>query len=229
MHNYFPTLSNSAINSTDIKYRLINDLSIVVLRGMLSEFDFSYACTAENFDDAFNYLYNSIYELYEKACPIKTKTISKKRWKKPWITNEIIQNIKQRNAYYVLWKSNRIPEQIYKRYRNYVVGKLRQSKQQYCVDKFNEIRGDMKQTGKVINNILNKNGKNHKREIHSIICNGETYTDELEIANKFNEYFVNAGRNVTSGIVQNNTNPLSFMRGSFQNSFFFLICMCKRN
>ena len=66
-----------------MQYRLINDLNILSLRGLLSEFDFSYAYNAENFDDAFTYLCKSIYELYDKACPIKTKTISKKRLQKP--------------------------------------------------------------------------------------------------------------------------------------------------
>ena len=74
----------------------------------------------------------SIYDYFHASCPINIKTISSKQTKKPpWITQEILSQIRLRNSYSVLWKSNRLATGFYKRHYNYVTNTIRSAKRQY--------------------------------------------------------------------------------------------------
>ena len=68
-------------------------------------------------------------------------------------------------------------------------------------------------TWQTINRILNRNNKKKEglpdtfREKNSNV----NYSDPIEIANKFNEYFVNVGPNLAKGIQQNDTIPFEII------------------
>ena len=70
-------------------------------------------------------------------------------------------------------------------------------------------------TWQTINRILNRNNKKEGlpdtfRENNSNV----NYSDPIEIANKFNEYFVNVGPNLAKGIQKNDTIPFeNYLKG----------------
>ena len=78
-------------------------------------------------------------------------------------------------------------------------------------------------TWQTINRILNRNNKKKEglpdtfREKNSNV----NYSDPIEIANKFNEYFVNVGPNLAKGIQQNDTIPFeNYLKGNYRESMF---------
>ena len=50
---------------------------------------------------------------YKLCCPIKSKTLSNKDLKKPWISRETISNIKKIQHYFALYCQNKIPKDFY--------------------------------------------------------------------------------------------------------------------
>ena len=189
---------------------------------LLSSNDIENIARAINNNDAMKSLTEYIYNAYNAACPIVTKTLSAKRMRKPWISRDILACIKLRNSYSVLWKKNLFPGDRYKQYRNYVTSRIRLAKQQYYSQKFHSLRGDIKKTWKLINSILRPNncGK-PKTFIKKIVCNNTEYEDEKDIAGIINDYFVTVGQSVQESIPPNNIDPITYMRGSYPNSFYF--------
>ena len=62
--------------------------------------------------------------------------------------------------------------------------------------------------------------KNHSNPI-SLIHENNTIDQETEVANTFNNYFVNIGHNLIENINNQNVNPLDFMGEEILNSFVF--------
>ena len=82
-------------------------------------------------------------------------------------------------------------KKIEKRYtRNFVTIKLRQAKRNYFNGKFDEVKDNIKSTWKLINNLFNKN-KNRDKTIDSLEIETKKITNKQDIANSFNDFFVN--------------------------------------
>ena len=93
-------------------------------------------------------------------------------------------------------------------------------KQKYFEHKYQTFRGNPKNTWKLTNDILGKS-KNYSNSI-SLIHENKTIDQETELANTFNNYFVNIGHNLIDNINNQNINPLDFMGERTINSFVFL-------
>ena len=70
--------------------------------------------------------------------------------------------------------------------------KLRQAKRNYFNGKFDAVKDKIKSTWKLINNLLNKN-KHRDKTIDSLEIETEKITNKQDIANYFNDFFVNIG------------------------------------
>ena len=92
-------------------------------------------------------------------------------------------------------------------------------KKRYFRQKFQTHRGDSTKTWKLTNNILG----NSKKSSNSLtLAHGNSFiTDETEIANLFNNYFINIGNNLINNIITNDIDPLSYMGERPINSFVF--------
>ena len=214
--------SSSKSNATQITYRIINEQTLLQLREVLLEIDFSFVAEEQNNNVAFELFSASIYNAFNVSCPLKTKTVSPRKLRKPWITDEILSCIRLRNAYSVLAKTNRFPIQLYNQYRNNVTGKIRAAKRQYYSHKFRILKNNVKATWKLINSILRPcSTSQSKLAIKKVISNNTVYTEEQDIAEQFNDHFVSVGRKVQENIVPNNIDPMLFMKGSYPNSFYY--------
>lgn len=126
----------------------------------------------------------------------KTKTIIKKNishTRTPWINSDILEFIKSRDFYYKLKK--RYPENTYynnkfKFYRNKVTYASKLAKKNYLTIQFEQNISDSKKFWALTNRtIFNKS--NNKNEVINLHYNNLLITDPFEVANTFNEYFVN--------------------------------------
>ena len=100
-------------------------------------------------------LAHAVDNTHKLCCPIKSKTLSDKDLKMAWISREIISNIKKRQHYFELHCQNKIPKKIYTHFRNFVTVQIRRSKKDYYEHKFNAAKRDIKQTWRIVNNIIN--------------------------------------------------------------------------
>ena len=86
---------------------------------------------------------------------------------------------------------------------------------------------DIKQTRHIINNITNTKNRKLENTVKKIIQDDVVHVDYGEIANMFNDYFVDIGRNIAESNGGNNFNHLDYMTHINQpNSFFFRPIHC---
>ena len=95
-------------------------------------------------------------------------------------------------------------KRAYSMFRNRINGELKKAKRDYYKLYFDNNIANMKKTWKGIKDILNLKGKNDQH-IFQISSNHRLISDEKEIANVFNNFFVNVGTKLDSEIPKTNT------------------------
>ena len=145
-----------------------------------------------------------------KHIPKKVKKFNKRRhFKEKWMTNEILQEIVAKNKVYVTWKTTPVThinyeniKQRFKSYEKIVKKDIKEAKQRYFDRIFTAYKSDMKKPWKTINETLNRS-KRGSNVISIFYHNGFTLSNAKYIANAFNVYFANIGKNLASEIEQN--------------------------
>ena len=106
----------------------------------------------------------------------------------------------------------------YKNYKNKLSSSLRAAKRNYFEKKFEECESNMKSTSRLLNEIINKRKSRNSVQSSFIIDN--KFTDPMEIANHFCEFFTNIGPSLAKMIPQSTSSFRSFLSGTFINSIF---------
>lgn len=152
----------------------------------------------QNPQQAYSKFYDILYSAFDNSIPIKNQ--SSKDYKAsqvPWVTREILASRKVKNKLYKRFIKNptETNEKNYKVYRNKFNKIKRNAKKMYYSNKLNELKGNLRHTWKLINEIINKT-KSRSELPSNFLKEDNLISDPLEIANYFNEYFVNIGPNL---------------------------------
>ena len=137
-----------------------------------------------------------------KSTHLPTKRVRFNKYKHkaaPWITYGIIESIKHKDMLYTALCSENPrsdkydeAEKSYKQYASTLQTQIRKAKAKYYREHFQKCIGDIKQTWKNINKLLGKRGKNSDYPTH-LIEDGKIIKDDKEIAEAFNNFFINIG------------------------------------
>ena len=147
-----------------------------------------------------NYNFSGFAQAYtnliDECCLSLNKSNSKRTLAvNPWITASIIRSIHTKHKLYKAWKktvtkidADGNPEKysLYKNYRKSLKTVIKNAKKLYYCKKFDESKGDIKKTWKLINAIR---GKCNKSPTASFIINSKLILDRRIIACEFNAYF----------------------------------------
>jgi hypothetical protein len=161
---------------------------------------------------------HKIYEIYDECCPIRSKTLSRNRYLKPYITDAIITSVNRKHELYREYRRGTVTQEFYKQYRNILTYTLRRAKILYFRDRFENCQGDIKKTWKNLNYLLKPKSKS--TSIPEIIHNGNSVNDPMQIAARFNEYFSSIGEQLDRSIPPSMNSPLDYMGPPNLNSFF---------
>lgn len=172
-----------------------------------------------NFNDRFSIFCDDIYDLYNKYCPVRMKSISVKRIRRPWLGGDIIKNVNRKHKLFKLYKEGSLSFNIYNSFKNKLSRSIKTAKRNYFRFKLENNRRDLKQSWKFINMLLGK--KIDKEKQIDIEDNGIITGDCYAVANIFNEYFANVGHSLDLLIDNRNINPVSYMAPSNPSSFYF--------
>ena len=153
-----------------------------------------------------------------------SKKMNKKDLKlheKPWINPKIQRLMKYRDK--LLRKLNRKftenGEYLYKKVRNRVASELRSSKIKYYNFYFTEHKSNMKMLWSGIRSIINI--KNKKMfNISQLVQNGKVVQDPKQIAQIFNNFFINVAAQTDSDIPRTRKSPLDYLGCKLEHSFF---------
>lgn len=146
---------------------------------------------------------------------------------KPWTTDRLLYKIKKRKKIYKLLRKNPNNLKIkhyYNNFRTQLNIDIKTAKEFYYNTKFENCAGDVKSQWKIVNDLIGEH--RNKCEINCIKSDNGLLTNDVEIANEFNQYFLGVAHKLRSGInsphIQHNPDYNTFFsqRLNFKSSFF---------
>ena len=218
-----PTFVKQRVNSQVAKDNMLNELISTDLYHNLKHNLY------DNPDQNFDILHNTLLEIKEKHLPYKFVKFNKHRHKnKKWMTLGIIKSIKFRdNLYYNLKQTYRLSpayltiKHNLTRFNKILKNTIKEAKKTYYSVKFQQYQGDMKNTWKAISEILCKSSTK-KSTYDKIIRDGVSYDKAVDIAYRFNEFFVDIGPSLANKIDTKGKNSFnSYLTEHILTSFKF--------
>ena len=219
----FHVTSSCSENDCSDKCTIRRDMKPINVQKFVNEIQTLDWCNVSTETDAqlaYSKFHTILSEKYNRCFPLrKTKTIYHDR--KPWLTVGLRESIKIKNKLYVGTKRGQNKEEkhlFYKQYRNKLNHLLRSEERKYYQDMLKEHRSNIKRCWQIIKLIINKN-KNisvNKRFKH----NGKIVEDGKEIADIFNNFFVNVGSTLAKAIPQVSKSPIEYIKENLENCFY---------
>ena len=145
---------------------------------------------------------------------------------KPWITNEILKHIKQRDKLHSKMKYSNTEmndvKTIYNQLRNKINHEINSSQKLHWSAYFNNYKHDMRKTSKGIKDLVNTKTAGITN-ISQIKVNGREINDPKKIGNTFNNFFANVGPNTNKTIPKPFKSPTSYLKNRI--NFDFVIAL----
>jgi hypothetical protein len=214
-HNSKP---KNAVNC--ISKRKYSEEQINAFREELTRTDWTSVYLAEGTQNKFNIFSSTITMLHDKFFPQINTKIKFSSTYKPWLTSSILNSIKKKNNLYKKLLKSKSPElkTKYLKYKNKLVSVIRMAEKNYYTNKLLEVKDNVAKTWKVMNEMI---GRGPARNTITQIKSNDSIIDEPEeIANKFNEFFVNVGPDLAKEIPPSNKRPSDFLKGNFPDSMY---------
>ena len=207
-----------------ISYRPVNDSNLIKFRNALSNVDWSLVYNSEDPNEAYR-IFLSIYKsVMDQTIPMKCAIFNKYRNKlNPWMTIGLMKSFRNKQKLYSKLNSCKcqvqyeVIKQRYIAYRNLYNILIRKSKKLYWSKKFTDAKNSVKQTWANINCLLNQS-KDKSNFPDSFIQNNIEITNDRDIADSFNKYFVNVGPNLAKTIPACPNHELN-LDGDYAHSF----------
>lgn len=210
---YFSCFEMKSTFPHNHKYVKIDKCNDSAIESFISEIHSSHIYERMNkdllFDPNVNYtlMENIILRAKEKHIPSKLVRFNKYKHKSsPWITNGILVSIRYRDKlHYQITRtprsSNRygILENNLREYKCILNRAIRQAKRDYYHRVLYTFKHSVKKIWSTLNEIIRKNKKT-KSFPDSVNIDGKLITDQSEIANYFNKYFVSIGPTLAGNI-----------------------------
>ena len=156
----------------------------------------------EKFSEIYTKHYNAAYPLNTKRNRRKNERLSPKPWILPWLEDACNRKNKLYHAYV---KNPTVANKVkYLKMKKFTDKHINLAKSKYYKKYFEEYKQDSKKQWQMINNLLNRKTKNSG--VPKLLDNsGNVINKPVDIAEKFNDYFVNIASNLKSQI--NSTRP----------------------
>ena len=144
--------------------------------------------------------------------------------KSPWMTNSIIKSIRRKNKLYkkFLCHPTSNNEYKYKVYKNKLNHIIKITKKRHYEEKLVKYKNETKLIWATLNEIMNRT--THKHNLLPKEFSGNNPEDIIqnpqEIANKFNEYFINVGPGIANRLPTTNKAFNEYLSNKCKNSFF---------
>ena len=207
----------------EILSRGINERGINLLNTTLTDEDFSQVLNEPDPNVAYENFITIYKKHFDDIFPIKKITLSKKYIKQhAWMTNGLITSSIQKQRLYKRKLKNPSPQniEIYKTYLKMYNKTLRVSKAKYYKESLTRYKNNVKQTWKILNQIIHKNTDKSNLP-NTFKHNNVDISDKTSIANKFNEYFVSIGKTLNDKIKKTQVNFSQYIQQNHPHSMFF--------
>lgn len=193
-----------------ITYRSFKNFDENAFKADLQEVPWETVERFDNIDEAVD-VWNSMFlEIVNKHAPMKSHRI-KRKYQPEWLTPEILDCMKQRNKYKINGKMDE-----YKYTRNKVSSMIDEAKNEVYKNKIEEGKDDPRSIWKIFRQFGTSNKTNEKDDIN-IIADDNIISNDQDIANIFNEFFVNIAANLREPLKHSDFAELKHHIGSKLN------------
>ena len=210
-HGTFMQLPFRSVKSVQDKIKItFRDCSAAnerIFENKLSVFDWSTLKSNDINMYGLNFI-SALNTQYQQCFPIKTKFFTLKYFKNPWYTRDVKKLTDARNKYHTLLLEKLISPTEYSRVRNKVTSLLRKCKENYYKACFSRNAGNIKATWNTIHKICNGSDK---KSIEKISMHNNSYTNPGDIANIFNNFFVNVASDLANDLQDSTDNPYNYV------------------
>ena len=189
-----------------VTYRVINTDTIYKLNEALGNESWNHVYSTNDVNIAYTNFFTSYTKMIDTYLPLKTVRFSKYKHKiSPWITPGLLKSLKTKEKMYLKmlsarntanFESNKAKYEIYTSIYNKTI---KAAKKLYWANRFEYVKSDIKQTWQNINLVLNQT-KGKKDFPSNFVYNNKLLTNETEISNGFNDYFVDIGKTLANNI-----------------------------
>ena len=178
----------------------------------------------------FKSFYSKISSIIKKHIPVKQLHVSRREIKlksKPWISKALRKSIQIKNNYYKKYLKTKSTyyHTKFKLYRNKLNHLLKISKKQYYNEYFFQNIKDGKRIWKGIKQIVKFKPLTSQRLI-KIVDNNLEITEPKLVANAFNNYLANIGKNLESEIPSVSNSPMEYLNNPVCNSLYIFPVTC---
>src|SRR5882757_911086 len=145
------------------------------------------------------------YDVYKGIFDCSFPKITKRRSyrltpRNEWMTKGLVVSCNKKSKLYKKYRQHPTAtnKEKYSIYRNRLKSLLKKSEQRYYAQKFNLYTGDMRKTWNLIGLSINKTKLKNLNKV--FLIDGVETKDEFTVADKFNQFFVNIGKNLATSI-----------------------------
>lgn len=198
LSDHYPVFLSRKLNSAlpkkahhTIRYRSFKHFDETKFNEDLNAVPWDIIRVFDNVDDALDTWYSLFTDVIDKHVPLKQHRV--KNINQPnWLTPEIIENIKTRDRYKSLGNSEQ-----YKIWRNKVVNLIKKSKKAHYENLVEEGKNKPTTIWKIFSELGAGKQKSESSNLINSVKIGNTEVDEpIDVANVFNNFFVNVAVNL---------------------------------
>ena len=225
-------LFNSEKVTPFVKYsRNFRDFDKRKFSNELSKIDWSSIVTNNlGTNNSYQLFYDKIINLLDEMAPYRKLTKKEIRLdQRPWITKGILVSMRKRDDLFKRMAREKNPtlkleiDFSYKKYRNMLTILLKQNKKNnfsvYILDNYNNTKKTWDGIRELVNVSKKKNNLPNK-----IYYNDKEINSPLDIADSFNDFFSNIGKNVEEKIPKLTTSYSAYMNNPNDKSIFLSAC-----
>ena len=200
--------------------RNINDNSVTNCISILHNTDWNNVLQSNDTETAYEIFHEKLTKAVNDTMPIKKVKINKRKLSKPWITKGLLTSIAHKNSMYKRLKltGNKSLEVQYKTFKNKLNNLLRSSEKSYYKSILDKNKNNLSKLWKTINTVINRKKQPHKTVTfkHS----NKEIVNNLDIANHFNNYYLNVTKDMCNKIPKTNQDPCKYLGNKVTNSLF---------
>lgn len=166
----------------------------------LNNFDWTEFFELEDPDTAWSYLYELLLNVADKHCPFKD--FVSKKYKPPWINQEILEKLRDRDRLYKSAKKS-MDIDVWKRAkeaRNRCHKMIKRAKNDYVISELNECAGDGKKFWSIINSTFTGDSTKSQAQIQLVDPSTRESVPSEECPNYINKFLTSAGPKLANNI-----------------------------
>jgi hypothetical protein len=212
----------SKVSTNDMKRmtRTFSQKNIENFKNKLQSIDWSFIYHSENGREIFSEFYSKFCEIYSLSFPLKSLKETYYT-RKPWLTDGIKKSIRIKNKLYMkqLRSADIRLKDHYKVYKRNLNKIMQHAEKSYYHDLLKKNQQNSKKLWSILKDIINK--KTSRSTPNKFFIDDKIETDKKIIANRFNSFFTNIGKDLAERITHSDANPLSYIPQSICQSIVF--------